>query len=177
MSVTFYPTLGEVLGWDVTCVCGATYLEADQNLLSYDEAKNLVSILRVTGLANCEDSDCFTFGIFPSAIHAGGEGPTVNMSNGNSVAVLEALGLKTDEDDFSDVCCGSLSAEDFKGRVLMALAVAPISPERVTEVTNLPTGSTIVNCGREEGYLQEKLEQLLEVADFALEAARSVTWA
>lgn len=178
MSVTFAAAPGVLLGWDVVCVCGAKYLEEGQALLTRDEVDGLITLFKAEekGLAGCEEDDCFIYGLFGKAVYEGGDSPEVNMSNMNSVALLEVLGLKTDEDDFADVCCGSKAAEDFKGRVLMALAVAPVSAERVTEATLFESGAMMVTCGVEEGYVQEKLEALLSVADFALSQGVEVCW-
>lgn len=178
MSVTFSATTGSLKGWDVTCVCGARYLQEGDTPMSYETASQLVALKRAqgTGFVDCADEDCFTFGLFTSGVYEGEEGPHINMSNINSVAVLEALGIKSAADEFSEVCCGALQAEDFKGRVLMALAVAPTSAERLTEVRTAESGATMVHCGIEEGYVQHRLEALLEVADFALAQDREVTW-
>ena len=37
-------------------------------------------------------------------------------------------------------------------------------------------GATFIDCGRREGYLQERLVQLEEVATAALRAGKKVSW-
>lgn len=95
--------------------------------------------------------------------------PSVNMSNGNAAHLLATLGFDTDE------LLGSTSAEDFLGRVLVALAVAPID-------AGIPAhdisegGAQVVNCGRPEGYTQHRLDQLRTLAEFARSHDANVSW-
>ena len=49
------------------------------------------------------------------------EGLEINMSNSNAAVVCAALGIDLDAEGW----CGSLPAEDFLGRVLVALAIQP----------------------------------------------------
>lgn len=179
MSVTFAPAMAPIVGWDLACVCGARYLEADQPLMAYEEALGALTLVKAQnkGFLACEDEDCFLYGIHPHAVEEGPQAPEVNMANGNTVAVMEALGIKTDEVSFEAVCSGSLPAEDFLGRVLMALAVAPVSAERPTLVEKNEGQATFVQCGVREGYVQEKLLELQAVAEFAVRENREVSWA
>jgi hypothetical protein len=99
--------------------------------------------------------------------------PEVNCANLNAEEVLALLGI---EGDFHDICVGSLPAEDFKGRVLLALALAPEDLGRPAE----PIGHAVFGIGirapRPAGYIQDNLAGLLEVADLALSKGVEVCW-
>lgn len=121
--------------------------------------------LRESGLV-CADPYCYV-DVTPVVVE-----PEVQVSNVNSVSLLSVLGLGSDSgEDFSDTCLGSLPAEDFLGRVLLASAVAPVSAE-------VPTfrEENMVFGGRVEGYVQGKLDALYDVALFAVENGREVMW-
>jgi len=87
----------------------------------------------------------------------------INMNIRNAVMVCEALGI-----DLNDVgWCGSMTAADFQGRVLMALAVAPVD-EGMPAYEHPGPGATMIEGARIPGYLQERLGQLRELADWAV---------
>ncbi len=89
---------------------------------------------------------------------------SVNMSSSNAVHVCASLAIDLEEWGW----CGSLPAVDFLGRVLMALAVLPVDAGRPVTVDAEPGRATFVDCGRREGYAQERLGQLRELADWAV---------
>ena len=95
---------------------------------------------------------------------------SVNVSNTNARDILEVLGYEQDE------LCGSATSDDFMGRILIALAVAPESAERVTEVSHSNYGGTIVSCGREAGYVQKRLNDLLTVVTDAVDSGMDIHW-
>lgn len=171
--------MAPIIGWDLKCVCGARFLTPGQELFSSYEAA-IEALIEVKasnkGFKDCADDDCFIYGIFTHAVEEGEESPKVNMSNDNSVSVLSALGLMADTDTFEDVCCGSVQADDFLGRILMALAVAPESAERPTIVTANENSATLIECGRPAGYVQDRLQGLLRVAEFCRRNGRDVVW-
>ena len=99
----------------------------------------------------------------------------VNMSNSNAAVVCATLGIDLEEWGW----CGSLPAADFLGRVLIAPAVSPVDagvpahrlqPGDSAGVfgTVVEGGPTFIECGRREGYTQERLDQLRELADWAI---------
>lgn len=100
---------------------------------------------------------------------------SVNMSNSNAARVCGSLGIDLDKLGW----CGSMPAEDFLGRVLVALAIEP-ADEGVPSHRLLPGdsagifgtvqegGPAFIECGRREGYTQERLGQLRELADWAV---------
>lgn len=83
------------------------------------------------------------------------------MSVANNWAEMFAESLGITESD--DVWIGSESISEFKGRVLMALAVAPYDEGLVGDLAVTPFGAVLVT--RDEGYLQEKLEALLRIVE------------
>ena len=100
----------------------------------------------------------------------------INMSNSNAVLVCESLGINLEEEGW----CGSLPAQDFLGRVLVALAVSP-ADEGMPSHDLQPGddagplfgivregGPRIIQGARRPGYLQERLGQLRELADWAV---------
>ena len=88
----------------------------------------------------------------------------VNMSNANAVRVCASLGLDLEEWGW----CGSLPAQDFLGRILLALAIEPVDAGVPSTVDAAPGRATFVDCGRAPGYTQERLGQLRELADWAV---------
>lgn len=88
----------------------------------------------------------------------------VNMSNSNAARVCRSLGLDLNELGW----CGDLPAEDFLGRILVALAVEPSDAGVPATVDAAPGRATFIDCGRPEGYVQERLGHLRELADWAV---------
>ncbi|MFJ4879885.1 hypothetical protein ACIP93_32425 [Streptomyces sp. NPDC088745] len=89
----------------------------------------------------------------------------VNMANANAARVLDVLGYGYDE------LCGDAEAEDFLGRVLVALAVAPADAGRPATVDG-----NVIDCGRPAGYTQTRLEELRELAEDACARRLRVAW-
>lgn len=98
--------------------------------------------------------------------------PEVQMANLNASEIFPLLGIDLAESDW----CGSMNAADFKGRVLLALALAPEDLGRAPE----PMGHAVLGIGiraaREVGYTQTRLSLMLEVADLALIRGTEVCW-
>ena len=87
----------------------------------------------------------------------------INMSNSNAFRVCGTLGIDLEAEGW----CGSLPADDFLGRVLLALAIEPV--DAGVPAHELPgIGPRWIECGRPEGYAQERLGQLRELADWAI---------
>jgi hypothetical protein len=107
----------------------------------------------------------------------------VNMSNSNAHAVALTLGIDLDPD-----WCGSMPAEDFLGRVLVALAISPID-EGMPSYQMAPGddagvfgivregGPTFIQGARHPGYLQGRLYQLHELATWAVANGAEILWA
>jgi hypothetical protein len=108
-----------------------------------------------------------------------------NVGRLNEAHVLEALGLPISdcEDNYGDE-----DASAFLGRILMAEAVAPedagtpATSRRLGDgfggpVPIITAGGRWHECGRSEGYLQRKLAELRELAEWAAKRGHRVAWA
>jgi hypothetical protein len=162
MSVSFYPSSDNTVAHVINCICretnlGVVYPDYES---AWDAKKN--SDLK----PNCGDIYCDYLYVKPQV-----EEPEVQMSNSNAVDLLDVLGLIEEGADFSDYCVGSMPAQDFLGRVLVAKAVAPESAERLPE-----SQGNIHYGGREAGYVQAKLERMQEMAEWAIANQRKVIW-
>lgn len=175
MSITFYPELGVHRGFDLECECRYRHTERYPPFASSADAELALLTLEEKGESVCGSSAC-SYG-FVQAFYENSDLPQLNVTNHNSVSIFDALGLIPEGASFHDYCSGSLDANDFLGRVLMALAVAPVSPERVTEEHTSEVGPRVVIFGRPEGYLQGKLIELQRVAESARERGVPVVWA
>lgn len=162
MSVSFYPAIENNVPHIITCICGEW---SYNNRAEFPDRESAYAV-KATGIKpTCEDIYCEYAYVQPAVAE-----PEVNMANGNAADLLDVLGLAEGE-DFSDYCVGSLKAEDFLGRVLIAKGVAPVSPARLPERDGI-----MIYGGRQEGYVQEKLDLLQEVAEWAIANKREVVW-
>lgn len=124
-------------------------------------------------LPGCEDDYCLADAPQAITLIHGEEPLSVGVAIGNQRVVLEALGYDG-EDDF-----GSATADDLEGRILLALAVAPESAEKLAEVTNKGgegKGPRWIDCGRDAGYVQDKLVAIQQVVAQARRLGRTITW-
>jgi hypothetical protein len=96
----------------------------------------------------------------------------INVSNANAAFILDALGYA--ESVTEGELFGETSGEDFLGRVMVALGLAPADEGRPSP----PDADhvTVVDCGRRPGYLQEKLDMLRELGDAAKGFGSMVVW-
>jgi hypothetical protein len=162
MSVSFYPAIDDSVAHIITCICEETKFDT-----TYPDRASAYAAKTSGDLKpNCGDAYCEYLYVNPAIAE-----PEVNMSNSNAYDLMDVLGLIPEEGNFDDVCVGSMKAEDFLGRVVVARGLAPVSPERLPEQDGI-----MIYAGRREGYVQERLEQLQEVADWAIANKREVVW-
>jgi len=161
MSVSFSPSVNTHVEFKITCLCGA--VENSTAMTVFPDYVSASKVFEQGGYV-CDDPYCYVF------VDAFNSEPEVNLSNGNAVHLLDVLGIQVGE-DFSERCVGSMSAQDMLGRVLIALAVSPVS----AEVPSYAEGN-IIYGGRPEGYMQDKLESIRDVAVFAHANGRKVVW-
>ncbi|MEW1938793.1 hypothetical protein AB0331_15650 [Dietzia maris] len=175
MSVTFFPEEAPVVGYRVADFSGGRDSELFADRADAVAARYAAeSAGRV--LPGCTDPEGITSmgGYFVEAVttdldHA----PRINISNINAVGVLELLGYA--EDGEVDLC-GSCGAEEFEGRVLTALALAPADAGVPAYETARAGGATVVECGRRPGYHQDILGRLHELATWSRDRQRTVCW-
>lgn len=167
MSVSVFA--GEIEGLAVPslieCGCGEFRSSA---FASHAEAYSAMTSGSV--VTACGDDYCLALGtlfVVPEVSE-----PEVQMSNLNASEVFPLLGIDLEESYW----CGSMSAGDFKGRILLALALAPEDFGREAE----PIGHAVLGIGirapREVGYTQVRLAMMLEVADLAISRGTEVCW-
>jgi len=160
MSVSFSPEFDGSVPHTYECVCGewksgVIYPTRIDALNAYAD--------QVSG---CTDPYCGTAYAVPVIPE-----PEVNLSNTNADEVLSYLGLATGDSDFADYCVGTMPAEEFLGRVLMAEALVPEKSGLTTmQIEN------VVYCGRPDDYLATRFAKLREVAEWAISNNRSVSW-
>jgi hypothetical protein len=184
MSISFFPEPGAPTGFRVGCSCESnqgpvfgTYADAEEWYYANEGTPNAET------LAGCEyagqEGYCEVDNPFIKVVRAE-EGPRLNVSNGNAIVLLEALGLLGEVTDtpFGPVpdACGSLDAEVFLGRVLAAEVLSVGDPGSETEVLDEEGCATLVLCGRPEGYVDTKLAVLREVAVWAQARKGQVVW-
>lgn len=159
MSVSFSPEFQSNVPHHIVCVCGEW-----SDGVQYDSFEDAHAIL--PSIKNgCSDVFCDYLYAEPIVLPA-----EVQMSNGNAVTILDVLGIQVGE-DFSDRCCGAMSGEDLKGRILVAQALNPVDAGsdtmRIENVTFI---------GRSAGYTDAKLDALMAVAEEAISKNLKVTW-
>ena len=165
MSVSFYPTVQDSLT-QISCACGAVV--APTLFASRTEAYNAVHVAFTATAPVCGDEDCAQYS---ASFVEFEETPMVNVSNTNAMEVLDVLGIMVG-DTFNDRCVGSMNAELFLGRVLMASAV-----QLVDAGVPVTRDGNMFNMGRAEGYLNARVEELRAVAEYSVKNQLEVCWA
>lgn len=161
MAITFN-TNSPVLGIRVVCVDGE--LRDDR---IWNTNATLTRIDREHA-AVCPSEDCVDGGLV-EPVRAVAIDP-VEVGRGHMRVVMDALGL-IDEDNREDPY-GELPADDFAGRVLMALALTP-TDEGVPAYGD----GRWMECGRRPGYLQDVLGRLHALAEAAGAHDLTICWA
>ena len=161
MSVTFSPELV------TTARCAVTLYNPetgnDDVLAMFDSYAEAQANYETVSAAHDADGVVVSTWITPEAVYP--EAPEVHMCNGRAVEVMMALDL-----DIEDLCGGE-DAETFYARTLIALA----QDRDDAEVPGFRDGNMYYG-GRREGYITERLTELLEVAEFARAKGLTVTW-
>lgn len=94
----------------------------------------------------------------------------VNVSNSNGYAIQEALGLVP---DYS----GRIGATELRERCLVALMSDDGKDLAVPAVESIGEGgATIIDCGRREGYMQDRISSLLEMAQMCENYGWAICW-
>ncbi|WP_394622365.1 hypothetical protein JNUCC0626_50380 (plasmid) [Lentzea sp. JNUCC 0626] len=178
MTVTFTAEMGAIVAHVITCTCKdavaqaprfGDYADARDALLAIPFALDYGSSEHRSVLPGCTEPELCPD--YPLSVHAieDLERPEVNVSNLNAAHLLYALGYG--EPGELDELFGDATPEEFRGRVLTALALAPVD----AGVPSYQDGNWIEG-GRRPAYLQDRLTELLDLADWCAQHARPVQW-
>ena len=163
MSVTF-SIQQEYTAWIHACACGAT--------VSAEPFESYMDAYLTQGLTTpCTDEYCAMYAPFVKGEATAADALEINVSNTNARLLLESLGFSTLDEDGSLDLCGSADGSDLLGRVLMAQALVPTD----AGVPAVREGN-IIDCGRHEGYMDERFEQLSDIATWAAAHNAEVVW-
>ncbi|MBG0739012.1 hypothetical protein IV500_06195 [Paeniglutamicibacter antarcticus] len=178
MSITFSTEPSPITGFAFTC--GHDNGRTEHRFGSYEDARvflqgELDAHGYTGGLAVCGDVDCCSFGLMHIEAIESDPAPDLNVTNVNARHLLELLGLDSESDE-GGCLSGSVSAEDFLGRVLLAQAVSPSDAGIPARQETGLGGVTIVHMGRPVGYSEDRLAALRELADFAINRRRTIQW-
>jgi len=160
MSVTFAIESNSTGAFTAHCY------ESDLTLgpvVGYDA---IVPVL-VAHKAECEE--CAHYGIFSQAVQDVNDTLDVNVSNVNARAILGAIGFDPDGD--SDLS-GMADGAEFLGAVLIALAMVDLIDSGVPATRE----GNWIDCGREAGYMADRLDALHALGQEAVRLGRSVVW-
>lgn len=201
MSMTFTAEFvtSDIVGYRITCVCGCrserypTYSDAEAAYQALPGFTDNAPHLPVEG---CDLDPMDRVWLRPSIqAELAEEPPYAQFCDANGGELLNLLGLVSDGGD----CAGSIAADDMYGRVLMAQALAGSDPGRppvaITAdgammladeaLRDSRVGGTgpdaegrvvAVDCGRREGYFDDRLIEIAEVALWAQARGRNVQW-
>lgn len=97
----------------------------------------------------------------------------VNVSNANAYALLERLGLDT------TVLLGEATPDDLLGRALVGNVGRDDSGVDAVETPGewFGGGATMIDCGRRDGYFEDRMTALVALATEAQNRQVMVMWA
>lgn len=134
---------------------------------SYEE----ILVERAAHMLVCEE--CSAYGCYSRPVMDISDAFDVNVSNTNARMLLAALGI-----DGGEELAGFMSAEQFQGAVLLAMAAdrddSGVSP---VEVAPGAPGATMIDCGLRPGYFADRFAAFHALAAEAVRLGRSITWA
>ncbi|MFH8294985.1 hypothetical protein [Streptomyces sp. NPDC018059] len=200
MTITFTAAHRPPVGHAVSCGCPGATVRAPR-YGDYQDALAAAALASAVStrapLPGCELPEvCPEYPLHAEEVDPDGVVPWVEFSNDNAVGVLEALALPFRTGSEDGACDaledglpleavgagavipiavvdtqGELAADDFRGRVLTALGLAPGDPGR----PDVQLGRTML-FGRSAGYLQRRLRELYVLADWCAAHGRDVAW-
>lgn len=96
---------------------------------------------------------------------------SVQVSNANAFDLLRFVGIKAEG-------CGTRPAGEVEGACLIALGMRGADEDRALPVraSGGHGQAHMIECGRREGYLRERADQLRELAQAARAGGYSVSW-
>jgi len=146
---------------------GAFVIECDEVVVAQADSYEGIMVERAAHMLVCKD--CQHYGCYTQAAMDVSGDLDVNMANGNARMMLVRLGL--DDKDL----CGTATAEQFLGAVMLAGALADDSAVADVETT-VPGGPRWIECGTPEGYISGRLEALAALGTEAARLGRDIIW-
>lgn len=173
MSVLFTAEHRQAVAYAVTCGCAPATDQATP-LGSYDAAVQAAQAAETSGtrgpLPGCVLPDiCPHSPLLIEPLDPDGPAPDVEANGANARLLLTALGLDSGE---GQDAWGQMAADLFLGRVLIALALAPEDPG-----APWTQSGRHYDGGRSAGYLQRRLLDLHDLAQWCAAHGREVAWA
>lgn len=173
MSIDFTTDSGSVLGYAVTDRSGgqekfATYDAAVQRLVA---VRDRGAILNGSQPSGDEYRDMYDVHDPSIDVLVDDPAPVVNMCNRNAWFVGAALGITPIDGELS----GSTTPIDFLGRVLLAQAISP-ADAGTPAYAHPGTGGRFIEGDRPTAYLQDRLDQLRDLAEWAIAHGRDSIW-
>lgn len=184
MSITFTAELTDPDAYVIACCEPAA--ERQRRLGTYDQAVDALRDFELLHMANGHQSrpvlpgcavptECPDYAWHVIPVHDD-PAPTVNVHQADAKFVLDALGYPVPHGDVVDLA-GKVDGLDFAGRVLTALALAPVDAGMPAYEDTQP-GCVRWHVGsRPAGYLQDTLVRLDGVARWCRVRGRRVQWA
>lgn len=165
MSVTFTIESIPTGAFQFECHAGHEAIRIPLQAASYETA--VVELAEHK--AQCET--CGTYGACVQGVNDIDDELDVNVSQANAVVLLNALGLPVED------LSGSAAAQDFLGRVILALAdVGDDTGIAATVTRSNPQGMTFIDCGVRPGYKADVFGRLFELATEAVRLGRDIGW-
>ena len=171
MGTTFATEMSPIVGWAVVDFVGGreefgTFEDACARLVDVRDNGAVLAGSRPSGdpYYDCYDAHDPSIEVMEED-----PAPTVHMNVGNAALLCDVLGIASDDEDG-----GEMTPTDFLGRVLVAQALSP-ADAGVPMYTESGDGR-FINCGRPEGYLQDRLADLRELAEWAIAHGRGTVW-
>jgi hypothetical protein len=176
MTVTFraLEAPGDVAGFRIVCRCeeptGPLFADYELALAGWRSA-----VWPPCGMAECSLD---WSNAYPAPEYAL-EIPEVNVSSANAPVLLRLLGLPVADDGDH---YGQVDAVDLAGRAALALALLHLmSPDDDVESPAVAAlravGARVVEVGRPEGWAQDRLHRIEQLASWSANLGRSVQWA
>lgn len=182
MTVTFAPESGPTVAFALTDVTGGRSAEL---YATEREAIDAMYAFRATDkvLPGCTDPDEVQWNrdyIVASALSgddlSGEVAPTIRLANAEARRVLDLLGYSDPETGECEDTCGSCPAEAFLARVETARVLAPYDSGDRSVAHGAGGGMAVVECDRPRGHMQRTLHNLRDIALWAAEQERIVSW-
>ena len=163
MSITFTPAMSDA---DITGYAGECYADFTRPAVQVGFAVTCDAAREAVAFHTLECEECAVYGAHVSPVI---DMPEVNMANSNAAFIIELLGIEFDY-------CGSIPAAELLERITFGAVVGGGDTGTVTVAYQTDGGATMVDCGRPAGYADMRLEQLREVAEWAVAHGRDVVW-